>query len=633
MASAAVIAYGAASALGLGATACDVGEQRALPRSRLSRREGGKPFGRVLGLEVPREHRPRELLELGLGLLVAELERHEPGWRQLRVGVVIGTSSGGLAALERALPSADGVAATALLRESAYFSPLSGVARLLGREPDRLVSLYAACASSTLALGLGLRWLELDLFDLVIAGGYDAESDWVSAGFDSLKATSVGPPRPFRAERDGMALGEGAALLALSRSSQAARGFVRGFGATSDAVHITAPDRTGRSLARAAQAALSDAGLSTGDVDFVSVHGTGTPFNDAAEAAALKLVFGEPALRLPLHAAKPAVGHTLGAAGALESLFALSALERGVLPASASAGAPMPGLPAYLLERNLPAPVEHCLKLSTAFGGANAALVLSSSPRATPSRQPRAVHLVATGTPVVELDAQALHGVLVAPPERLPRSDVLSSLAVAAAGEALRDARTRGLVLDPARTGVIVGSVAATLEADAAFAARVMARGAEYAEPRRFPATSPNACAGHVAIAFGLGGPSHAVGAGPGAAREAVEVARDWLAAGDADAMLVVSAEATGDTARRVLEALALEPPAQGALAVLLLAATPAGAPNLLGPTLNAQLLDQAFPVSLGKDAEITGLAGLQRLCHAAGLPSSGAFGTVRAPE
>lgn len=633
MASAAVIAYGAASALGLGAAACDVGDAHALPRTRLSQRPGGKPFGRVLDARAPREQRPRDLLELALGQVVAELERREPGWRKLRVGVVIGTSSGGLAALEQALPSADAVAVSSLLRESAYFSPLSGVSRRLGREPDRLVSLYAACASSTLALGLALRWLELDRFDLVIAGGYDAESDWVSAGFDSLKATSPGPPRPFRAERDGMALGEGAALLALSLGGESAHGFVRGFAATSDAVHITAPDRTGQGLARAAHAALSDAGLGTSDIDFVSVHGTGTSFNDAAEAAALSLVFGPPALRLPLHAAKPAVGHTLGAAGALESLFALSALERGVLPASASAGTPMPGLPAYLLERNLPAPVEHCLKLSTAFGGANAALVLSSSGRVSAARQPRAVHLAAAGSRVVELDVQGLQGVLVAPAERLPRSDDLSSLAVAAAGEALRDACARGLVLDAARTGVVVGSVAATLEADAAFAARVMARGAEYAEPRRFPATSPNACAGHVAIAFGLGGPSHAVGAGRGAAREAIEVACDWLAAGDADAMLVVSAEAVGDTARRVLEALALEAPAPGALAVLLLAAPPASAPKALGPDLNASLLDQAFSARPEKDAEILGLAGLERLCQAAGLPGSGAFGTVRAPE
>ena len=637
MASVAVIAYGAASALGFGAEACDVGEPDALPRTRLSQRAGGKPFGRVLGALAPREHRPRELLELGLGLVVAELERREPGWRQLRLGVVIGTSSGGLAALERALPSsdadADADAANRLLRESAYFSPLSGVTRLLGRAPDRVVSLYAACASSTLALGLGLRWLELGRYDLVIAGGYDAESDWVSAGFDSLKATSAGPPRPFRAERDGMALGEGVALLALSSRSHGARGFVRGFGATSDAVHITAPDRTGQALARAAREALTDAGLTPADIDFVSVHGTGTPFNDAAEAAALELVFGERALRLPLHAAKPSVGHTLGAAGALESLFALSALERAVLPASASAGTPMKGLPAYLLERNVPASIAHCLKLSTAFGGANAALVLSSSPGVRESRRPRTVHLAAAGVPVVELELLRLQGVLVAPPERLPRSDTLSSLAVAAAGEALRDARARGVVLDPTRTGVIVGSAGATLEADAAFAERVMARGAQHAEPRRFPATSPNACAGHVAIAFGLGGPSHAVGAGPSALREAVEVANDWLTAGDADALLVISAEAAGETARRVFRALALEPPPQGALAVLLVAAPPAGAPNRLGPALTPQLLDQAFALGTDKDAKITGQVGLERLCQHASLPGSGAFGTVRPPE
>jgi 3-oxoacyl-[acyl-carrier-protein] synthase-1/3-oxoacyl-[acyl-carrier-protein] synthase II len=633
MASAAVIAYGAASALGLGADSCDVGEPGALARTQLSQRAGGKPFGRVLGSPTPREHRPRALLELGLGLLVAELEQREPGWRQLRLGIVIGTSSGGMAALERALPSADTVAANGLLRESAYFSPLSGVSRMLGRAPDRVVSLYAACASSTLALGLGLRWLELERFDLVIAGGYDAESDWVSAGFDSLKATSAGPPRPFRAERDGMALGEGVALLALSRRRDAAHGYVRGFGATSDALHITAPDRTGQGLARAAREALGDAGLSPPEVDFVSVHGTGTSFNDAAEAAALELVFAQAAVRLPLHAAKPAVGHTLGAAGALESLFALSALERAVLPASASTGTPMRGAPAHLLERNIPASIEHCLKLSTAFGGANAALVLSSSPGVGESRRPRAVYLAAAGVPVVALEQERLEGLLVAPAERLPRSDALSSLAVAAAGEALRDARKRGLALEPERTGVIVGSAAATLEADAAFAARVMARGAEHAEPRRFPATSPNACAGHVAIAFGLRGPSHAVGAGPNAAREAMEVARDWLEAGDADALLVIGAEATGETVRRVFRALALEPPPQGALALLLVAAPPAGAPKWLGVALTPELLDRAFALPPGKDAEMAGQAGLERLCQQAGLPGSGAFGTVRAPE
>jgi 3-oxoacyl-[acyl-carrier-protein] synthase-1/3-oxoacyl-[acyl-carrier-protein] synthase II len=609
--SVAVIACGAASALGIGRAAYDVGSAGAQPRTALAERGSGKPFGRVSGCVAPRASRSRALLQLGLAQLERNLSEREPSWRSQRVGVVIGTSSGGLSALERAV-----------WVDSAYFAPLGVVQGALQRAPDRLVSLYAACASSTLAIGLGLRWLELDYFDYVIAGGYDAESDWVSAGFDSLKATSTLAPRPFRAERAGMALGEGVALLALARRGSQALGFVRGFSSSCDAVHITAPDRTGQSLARAATTALREAGIGPEAVDFVSVHGTGTSFNDAAEAEALKLIFGARAEHVALHAAKPAVGHTLGAAGALEALFALSALARGVLPASASPGTPMPNLPARLLEQNLPASVEHCLKLSTAFGGANAALVLSKSPAGSAPRAPRSVQLVAAGTPCVQLDPERLVGLLAAPPERLPRSDLLSELAVAAAAEAWRDARARGLSFEPSRTGVIVGSVGSTLEADAAFGARILARGPEHAEPRRFPATSPNACAGHVAIALGLGGPAHAVGAGPNAALEALEVACDWLAAGDADAMLVVSAEHAGATSRQALGALGLEPPESGALAVVL-------SSNGSGPTVTSELLGRVGQ----KHLQDRGLSVLRALCAAAGLPSSVGFGTVRPPE
>lgn len=419
-----------------------------------------------------------------------------------------------------------------------------------------------------------------------------------------------------------MALGEGVALLALSRRLDHALGFVRGFSASSDAVHITAPDRTGKSLARAATAALADARISPDAIDFVSVHGTGTSFNDAAEAAALQLIFGARAEQVVLHAVKPVVGHTLGAAGALESLFALSALVRGVLPASASPGSPMPELPVRLLEQNLPAPVEHCLKLSTAFGGANAALVLSKRSAAREARALRRVHLVAAGTPCEQLELARLTGLLVGPAERLPRSDFLSELAVAAAAEAWRDAQARGLACEPSRTGVIVGSVGGTLEADAAFGSRISARGPEHAEPRRFPATSPNACAGHVAIAFGLGGPSHAVGAGPGAALEALEVAHDWLAAGDADAMLVVSAEHAGSTTSRALEELGLAAPPSGAFAVLLSTTGP-------GPVLTRDSIGQAAQ----KQPQEGGSMALRAFCSAAGLPGPVGFGSVRAPE
>jgi 3-oxoacyl-[acyl-carrier-protein] synthase II len=619
---AAIVAFGAASALGVGRAAFDVGGSGAVPANAWSSRVPGKPFGRVLGCDAARADRPRALLELGLDQVVAQLDLRDPRWRDRRLGVVLGTSSGGFAALERALEHPDADAAT--WAKSAYFAPLSGLTAKLGREPNRLVSMYAACASSALAIGLGLRWLELDEVDLVIAGGYDAESDWVCAGFDALKATTSGQPRPFRAERDGMALGEGVGLVALTRAAETGYGFVRGFAATTDAVHITAPDRTGQGLARAVTQALREAALAPAEVDFVSVHGTGTSFNDAAEGAALRVVFAERAAELQLHAFKTVVGHTLGAAAALESLAALSALENQVLPASASPGTPMPELPACLLTKNRPSPVEHCLKLSTAFGGANAALVLSRRDVPSALRARRPVYLVAVGVPCSELDVKRLEGVLVAPLERLPRSDLLSGLAIAASAEALHIAALAGRDIDRARTGVVVGSVGATLQANAEFAVRVLARGREHAEPRRFPGTSPNAGAGHVAIAFGLGGPSHAVGTGPDAALEALAVARDWVAAGDADAMLVVGAEQAGTTASRVLEARGLALPEHGSFAVLL-AAAPEG------------LLIDAAPLAVGENraegSENLGFRALEAWARAVGLPGPRGFGSVRPPE
>ncbi len=616
--SVAVIAYGAASSLGVGRAAFDVGGAGAAARRSWSARARGRPFARVSACSSPREERPAALLALGLDELVRGLSARDPGFRERKLGVVIGTSSGGFAALERALAEPERADCWA---RSSYHAPLALVAERLGARPQRLVSLYAACASSTLALGLALRWLELGECELVIAGGYDAESDWVSAGFDALKATSAGVPRPFRAERDGMALGEGVALLALAAEATAPLGYLRGFAATTDAVHITAPDRTGDGLARAGAQALADAQLTPRDVRLVSAHGTGTAFNDAAEAAALRQLFGARD-DLVLHAFKPAVGHTLGAAGALESLAALSALERGVLPASASDGTPMPELPARLLAHNEPAPLEHCLKLSTAFGGANAALVVSKRSAPTRARPRRAVYVAAAGKLVRELDPARLGALLLAPPERLPRGDRLSALAIGAAAEALCAAVDAGHTWDRARTGVVVGSVGASIEANAELGARIIARGPEHAEPRRFPATSPNACAGHVAIAFGLRGLSHAVGASTAAALEALEVAVDWLAAGDVDSLLVVAAEVRGDASVRALGQQGLAAPEEGGLS-LLLTTTP------VGPELCAASLAGARALA----AEKPGFQLLGELLSALGLPERSGFGSVRRPE
>jgi 3-oxoacyl-(acyl-carrier-protein) synthase len=195
---------------------------------------------------------------------------------------------------------------------------------------------------------------------------------------------------------------------------------------------------------------------------------------------------------------------------------------------------------------------------------------------------------------------------------------------VAASAEALRAAVSVGLPFEREHTGVIVGSAGASLEADAEFAVRILARGVEHAEPRRFPATSPNACAGHATIAFGLGGPSHAVGAGPLAAIEALEVACDWIAAGDAEALLVVAAEQAGPTSTLALSALGLVPPRQGAFAVLL-------SSKPMGAELNEATLAQAR--RLAQAPESRDFGGLPAFCREAGLPGPGTFGRVPPPE
>jgi 3-oxoacyl-[acyl-carrier-protein] synthase II len=562
---AAILAFGAVSALGEGAAAVSAGEVGEPARVAIRRDDElesaglARPFAARASIRAPGD-RATELLERALVACAAQLDDVRSGWRGERVGLILGTSSGGMrraeeafAGLARGEPVTDPEAPT-------YFGPMARASRRLGLAFDPALLVLGACASSALAIGLGVRCLERGVCDLVLAGGFDDVTVFVACGFEALRATTAAPPpRPFRLGRDGMVLGEGAAVLALARAPEA-RSFVTGFGAASDAVHLTAPDPNGSGLARAAAAALAEAGRPT--IDLVSAHGTATPFNDAAEAHAIQEVLAGQPVAPVVHPFKAQIGHTLGAAGALELLTCVDAIERRVLPAAAGEGELDPDAPARMLDRTLTGAPHAALSLSSAFGGANAALVVGDA-----RGRPRPVRPVFVRG-VVHIDrepaADALAAALAMSSARLARADSLVRLALAAVE------RLRAACGPFAGAGIVVGSALATLETNATFAANVRARGTQAAEPRRFPYTSPNAVAGECSIAFGLTGPGFSVGGGLHAAIEAVVAGALLVGSGDADEVVVVAVDEAGPTTR----ALAGETIVSGAVAMLLTASS-----------------------------------------------------------
>jgi 3-oxoacyl-[acyl-carrier-protein] synthase-1/3-oxoacyl-[acyl-carrier-protein] synthase II len=572
----AIVARGAVSALGAGIEATRVGAAGDKPQSAAEddadlRRAGlRKPRAARVRLEAGEgTDRARKLLELAARELVRELDARLPSWRRARLALSVGTSAGGLGNLERvlALRAKEHAVPRLLARAALYDGPLGVLESFFGRDAPR-VQLLGACVASTFALGLAARWLDAGHADLVIAGGYDAVCDFLASGFEALGATTGGEPAPFRSARDGMVLGEGAALVALMRANDAPRaeGFLLGFGAASDAVHVTAPDPEGQGLARAARRALADAEVAAGEIELVSAHATATPHNDAAEARALRHVFGPEIGRVPVHPFKGVIGHALGAAGALEALAAADAMRSGLLPAAVGRGPIDPGFGARLLDANVAGLATRCLKLSAAFGGANAALVIGTEPGEGVTRAPRDVAVLHAGPFVSEPDLELLAAHTRLDELRRSRLDRASALAVTAAARAVA-----GLTgLGSETTAVVVGTSAASLEADEAFDRRRRERGATGVEPRRFPATSPNLPAGWCAIAFGWQGPSVAVGGGPGAADQALLVAHDLVAAGDAEHAVVITCDDVGPVTLDLHRAAGLPPPSDGARALVL---------------------------------------------------------------
>ncbi len=254
----------------------------------------------------------------------------------------------------------------------------------------QMFSVVSACSSAAHAIGCGLRMIQYDDADAVVVGG--AEATLTPFGFGSFNAMQALSPsgisRPFDARRDGFVMGEGAGMLVLEEASAAeARGArvlgeVAGYGSTSDAYHLTAPEPSGAAATRAIELAMTDAGVAPEQVDYVNAHGTSTQLNDAAETAAIKRALGEErAHKVPISSTKSATGHLLGAAGAVEAVATVKTLLTRTIPPTVGYEIPdpecdldyVPGEARPLVLSNGRPPVA--LSNSFAFGGHNVALV------------------------------------------------------------------------------------------------------------------------------------------------------------------------------------------------------------------------------------------------------------------
>ncbi|WP_210491981.1 beta-ketoacyl-ACP synthase II [Patulibacter sp. SYSU D01012] len=315
-------------------------------------------------------------------------------YAQERIGTVIGTGIGGFITLTENHKA---------MLEGKPVSPLA-IPLLMANGPSGQVALrhgfqgpsfgtVSACAAGAHAIASGVRELRAGTVDAVVVGGTEAALvDLARAGFGAMDALSpTGQSRPFHKDRNGFVLAEGAAVLILEDEDRAkARGaqilgFVRGIGSSSDAHHLTAPTEDGAGAARAITASLRDAGIQATDVDYVNAHGTGTPLNDRSEAGAMRVGLGDHILETPISSLKSAIGHTLGAAGAIEAAATIRALADRVAPPTLNLDAPDPdielkhviGEPMPLRDTGGRAPLA--ISTSFGFGGHNACIVLEGT--------------------------------------------------------------------------------------------------------------------------------------------------------------------------------------------------------------------------------------------------------------
>ena len=301
--------------------------------------------------------------------------------RRKRVGVVIGTNVGsGVSnrALQRELSGID-CSCLSPAERFVLVNPAQWLARHFDFSGPH-VTIVNACSAGGDAIGIAGTWIRSGRCDVVIAGGTDALYEVTYYGFIALLNSDTAACKPFDLHRNGLNLGEGAAMMVLESEAmltnrgKKARAFLAGYGTAADAYHLTAPHPQGCGLHIAVQDALTSAGCSPSDIAFINAHGTGTRENDRVESFFFNQVFPG----VPFGSTKGYTGHTLGAAGAIEAAFTIASLEHQKMPATAGFDAPDPDLPAHPLTEPTAISGTTALSQTLAFGGNNSVLAFTT---------------------------------------------------------------------------------------------------------------------------------------------------------------------------------------------------------------------------------------------------------------
>ena len=512
-----------------------------------------------------------------------------------RVGLVVGSTTGGMFETERLLAT---LHAEPECRQS-LVSMLSHPLTATGDRVDerlgpfaRVRTLSSACSSGANALVVAAAWLLAGEVDAVVAGGSDGLCRLTLGGFNAIAALDPEPCRPFDRRRHGTNLGEGAGFLVLERAETArSRGAspvaeLAGWALGSEAHHITHPAPDGAVVASLIERALDRAGMRPRDVDYVNAHGTGTLANDRMEAAALCRALGDDVRRVPVSSSKAQIGHTLGAAGAIEAVItALVVARRTIVP---TAGLDEPDAALGLLHvphvgREV-ARVRAAVSNAFGFGGMDTVLVFApasvgheATHTATPVVFPRAATpVVVTGAAVFGPCGRLASDGCASLPDsgsapnapvhpdpfldvsRSRRLDFASRLAAVVVEHALHESGA-----PRSGVGVVLGSAFGCVDGCAAFMHRIFEKGPRLASPAEFPNLVPSAPVGHVSIYGSLHGPTFGTADLAVSGEGAVVQAWQLVAGGEAERIAAGSAEPKSDIAQRVLSALFDDAPAR----------------------------------------------------------------------